>query len=235
MRADEFEDVWRTLVSLFPRAQALRDELTKIEWAGALDQYVAAWVKEAAKAHAEASEWPSLAGLLAEYGAVSARHLEARRLEALPIGTALPMKAIPMEHYDRAYEALPAAQRAALEERLKVAYYGAYGRRDEPHLGWAWRCLVVTAAEQGVGADGRVLGIGRRSEEEEEAVYQANFRAAQQQMLHEATCVKCKVYSEGPQAPTKANPTRERRGAPCPVGAAFWEPHWAAGMARPTA
>ncbi len=61
------------------------------------------------------------------------------------------------------------------------------------------------------------------TEDEWEARYQANLVATQRQMVHEANCQDCAEYA------------RTRKGAPCPVGGTYWQPHWAAGMPRPTA
>ena len=233
MEADEFERLWFGLGKLFPRAQVFRDDLAKVEWAAQLDQCVAKWITEAAEAHAKASEWPSMAGLMAQYATVSAKHLEERRLERLGIGTAPPERFLPPEHYDRAYESMSPLFREGIEDRLKGAYPAAYaGRETDPNLRWAWHCLVVAADERGMEADGRIPGLARRDDAPQ---WDASLDATRRQMIHEASCAKCRAYAEPPQSPTKANLMRERQGAPCPFGAAYWEPIWAAGMPRPTA
>lgn len=71
------------------------------------------------------------------------------------------------------------------------------------------------------------------TDDQVERNYQANLVAMQRQLAHEGTCARCAEYAQSPGSPSKANPTRARTGAPCPIGATFWEPHWKKGMARP--
>lgn len=231
MRADQWEATWAALKALFPKGQF--DELLKVQWAAALDACEPAWLVEAARAHARSSEWPSLAGLTSEYATVSAQHQERQRLERLAIGTALPERFFGPEKYDEAYEAMDPAWREALEVRLKTRYSSAYaGRESDPNLRWAWHCLVVAADQRGIDEDGSVTGLPKP---EGDARWEGNLEATRRQMIHEAGCAKCRGYAEPPGSPSKANATRERQGAPCPVGAIYWQPHWAAGMPRPSA
>ena len=97
---------------------------------------------------------------------------------------------------------------------------------ERDHVTLAALVTVVTEQQQRLSPRIAAPIPEQLAESEWEVVYQTNLVATQRQLVHERSCVGCRTFAEPPLG-------KDRRGRPCPIGMAYWEPHFRAGMARP--
>jgi hypothetical protein len=226
----QWEGVWGVVKGCWPNAY-LDDVEAKQNWREVFRGKDPRAVIDAARQRASEVETPTIAGLM-----VTCHELEQERLrdERMRLASGPPQEwqrdsPGPMPDFDEAYEAIPEEQREFIEEHFKTRYTAAYDGRNVPgNMRWAWRCLVVTCSQQGIDqTTGRYNGSTWESDREaEEAKYQRVLTAAHAQIQHEQVCPRCSIYSN-------PGPGKAAKGSPCPVGLAYYEPHYLAGMPRP--